>query len=138
MNIGYVESLVASIHSTVSYIGKFIQLDTIVYPRSAKPRSLVKIPLKVKGWMSKSTPKQRIFPKFKVPHCSLMLTMCQDIHLQPIHEVLMEGHVAEEHGIAKIAHQIIDVLEHFLSRCIYVSKTRRVVPWEDDAIKKVC
>ena len=103
-----------------------------------KPHSLIRIPQKVKSWMSGSTSERRIFPQFKVPNRSSLFTTCLNIHLQPFHKVLLEGHVADKHGIVKTASQIIDVLNLFLSRCVIVSKSKCAVPWQDnDAIRKV-
>ena len=130
------ELKIVALRVTLSCIGKFIQMDTIVYPRLAKSNSLVQIPWKVKSWLSRSTPNQRTFPPFKVPHRSLLLTKCLEVHLQPILKVLMEGRVAEEHGIAKVADQIITVLNLFMSRCVILNKCP--VPWQDDAVRKVC
>ena len=121
---------------TLSCIGKFVQMDTIVYPRSAKSTSLVKLSRKRKSW-SKTTPNQRVFPQIKVPHRSLLLTRCLEVHLQPILEVLMEGRVAEEHGIARVADQLISVLDLFMSRHVILNKSKAPVPWKDNAVEKV-
>ena len=136
--IGCVGSSFVCTAYCVSHAEKIVQLDTIIYPRSAKTHSLVRIPWKVKGWISRSTSKQRTFPEFKVPHRSLLLTECLEIHLRTFRKVLIEGHVAEEHGIAKIASQIINVLDLFMSRYIILNKSRCPVPWQDNAVRKVC
>ena len=102
-----------------------------------KPHSLIRIPQKVKSWMSGSTSKQRNFPQFKVPNRASLFSTCLDIHLQPFHKVLLEGHVADKHGITKTASEIINVLNRFLSRCV-IDKFKCAVPWQDNAIRKVC
>ena len=138
VNCGGIEIVALCI--TLSCIGKFVQMDTIVYPRSPKSTSLVKLPWKRKSWISKPTPNQRIFPQIKVPNRSLLLTKCLKVHLQPILKVLMEGRVAEEHGIARVADQIITVLNLFTTRHIILNKPKSPVnvPWKDSDVEEVC
>ena len=124
--------------------GYFFQLDTIVYPRSkAKPTYLTQLPGKVWSLLSGSKSTERKPPQVDVLQCSIMLEMSLSIHLQPTHDILLQGSFRKNYNIALVANRIIDLFNLFMSRTVYSTylymhtvKQRRV-RWQDPSVKKV-
>ena len=122
----------------LTIVGVFHQLDTIVYPNSkAKPSRFSQFTDRVWSIISGSRSSEKEHPQFTVPNCSLMLKMSLDIHLQPSKDIFLRGTFRENYTVSKVANNIVDMFNMFMSRCVLAQHGPRVVPWQDDSVRKV-